>query len=690
MSLAVRIPDNDDDDNTNTTPTTIPTNNSTKKKCNLSLRSWILLIATVITILVGGAIALYATKSYKLFIPPSSQDSAETGNNNKKPSTIITLEPTMSTSTDDNSLSNTTTSQAPSTQQNSQTTTEDNTNPSITTPKPSSSPTTRPIPTRKPTTKTPTTSSPSTKIPTTPSPTYFHLGNKANVLIIICDDLKPLIMSYGGVSSVNPPTPNMDRIVKNGVRFLNAHAQMSLCGPSRASFLTSLRPDTLNLYSLDENALFTRIQNWQRYQSQTVMTIPKLFKQNGYVTYGIGKVFHESEKVLMADVNTWTTPVFSWLDNWVRNPSFSKPYVGSWINNPEVQDTYFPDGQAASLASQLITTLANRPSTNNPPWLLMVGLWKPHLPWSAPMKYFNSQQPAFRFPGAHHGSVPYGMDTQDFALIKGTGCEEIAPYGPPDNLAGWDLSLSQEQSANWAYSATVSYADAQIGLILDTLANSTDALTTHVILLGDHGFHLGDHGLWCKHTNFEQGTRVPFIISPAPIETFRVRNKASVMPVELLDLMPTLAELCELPINLKNNPSWAKWEGVSLVPLLNNPSFTMSVKAGSISQYFRGSGDSKYWGYSMRTIRYRFTVWCPSVMQFKPLFSKCIIELYDYLLDRYETRNLALIQNLRSYFINNVDWTGADRFNSLQGKIPFDIGNSNGMMGYYMEDIDYF
>ena len=303
------------------------------------------------------------------------------------------------------------------------------------------------------------------------------------MLFIIVDDFKPLASVFQPVTT-EPITPNINALIQRSINFRNAHAQMSMCGPSRVSFLTGLRPDTTNCYGLRPNQLNSRIVNAARYAHQTLLTIPKLFKQAGYLTYGIGKVFHENEDIQMADPSTWTVPVFSWKTGWVRPPTFSSPYTGTWVSSPNVADNYFPDGQAAIFANNLIQSLA----AQNQPWAVFLGHWKPHLPFQAPAKYFSMQKSAGAFPGPHSAGVPNGMKTSDYQMARGIGCLEVAQYqNAPSNLAGWAVPLGTIQTAVQAYYAAVTYVDVQIGITLKALANSSAADNTHIVLLGDHG-----------------------------------------------------------------------------------------------------------------------------------------------------------------------------------------------------------
>lgn len=211
----------------------------------------------------------------------------------------------------------------------------------------------------------------------TSSPTVNSTTYRPNVLLLILDDFKPIATSFGSPLVPGNGTRNIDMLVQDGISFMNAHAQMAICGPSRASFLTSLRPDALNIYNLNtENALGIKIARSKR--TREILTLPKLFKVAGYNTYGIGKIFHENEYRLMQQSDQWTVPMYSWITKLKRPPSFTKPYVGTWISSPDVRDDYFSDGQAATLAATLLRDVLDRDFHKiGTPWFLAVGLWKP-------------------------------------------------------------------------------------------------------------------------------------------------------------------------------------------------------------------------------------------------------------------------------------------------------------------------
>jgi arylsulfatase A-like enzyme len=508
-------------------------------------------------------------------------------------------------------------------------------------------------------------------------------------LLIILDDFKPLVKSWG---SALAQTPNIDKLTKRGINFANAHTQMSFCGPSRASFMTSFRPDTINIFNIGQSdILHTKRGNWARSSGKTLATIPCFLKRNGYRTYGVGKIYHDNELQEMKEADSWTEPVYHFApaNKYVRPPSYSDPYWGRWIDWSSNGEDSFTDGQIGTLAVNLLTTKIT--ADESTPWFFAVGLYKPHLPWHAPVEYFNKFAPS-NFGGNHHSGIPQYMAQNGFKLAKGDGCGEANLYtGAPKTLSG-QSSFGDQQSAIRAYHATAMYSDNQIGRILDALESTSSSDNTHIIVLGDHGFHLGNHGLYCKHTDFEEGTRSPLLIVPAVnLHSFDAnRGSFAWAPVELLDLMPTIANLVQLPIPTAKDPNFLPWAGDSLMPILRNPK-NGYVKQAAFSQYFRGNGNSAFWGYSMRTVRYRFTIWLRQNQFTSNIpFGNAVLELYDYLKDPWELVNLAYSPDptakaLLDQFKNKYQvWqsgggTTPSRFSTVRGKPPHDLGDLKNM-----------
>lgn len=219
------------------------------------------------------------------------------------------------------------------------------------------------------------------------------------------------------------------------------------------------------------------------------------------------------------------------------------------------------------------------------------------------------------------------------------------------------------QQASHAYHATAMFMDEQVGRVLNALDASEARNNTIVVFMGDHGFHLGDKGLYCKHTNFDHGTRTPLIIRPVlgDLQFANRRGTKSYAPVELLDLMPTLHDMAGL--KAVDLTKYRGWQGMSLVPILKDP-VNGSVKQAAVSQYFRGKGTVKIWGYSIRTTSYRYTNWDNG------LFS----EFYDYVGDEYETK-IVQTGNVRQA----LQTAYATKY-SRTGLVPFDFARRAEML----------
>ena len=288
---------------------------------------------------------------------------------------------------------------------------------------------------------------------------------------------------------------------------MNAQAQFSECGPSRASFLTSLRPDKLKIYNLRPNSLVDAIIASKRRKRRGIETLPGWFLANGYYTYGAGKVFHENEYSLYYNPGQWTEPVYTWMNLGKRPPSFVQPYTGSWANFPDVDDLFFSDGQMANLSASLIT---DKLAYLDKPWLFAVGFYKPQyvsslvfisseitdmchsLPFQAPKRYIdmssNDTAPEAGNPNIINFSPSW------LTVARGDLCQEVNLYSgvPPPPGLYWKSPSTTQRNAARSYRATVAYFDEQMGKLLQALSDSNQLMDTHIILLGDHGFHLGD------------------------------------------------------------------------------------------------------------------------------------------------------------------------------------------------------
>jgi len=461
-------------------------------------------------------------------------------------------------------------------------------------------------------------------------------AGKLNVLFIAIDDLRPEAGCYG-----NPTikTPSIDALARRGTLFNRAYCQQAVCSPSRTSLLTGRRPDTTKVYDL---------QTHFRLHLPDVVALPQYFKQHGYHTQGLSKIYHGG----LDDPASWSVP--HWRPG---GPSYGKPETlaalqeqarqlrakhgslsrkvlqrdpktgaalkttrpryrvrGPAWEDPDVPDNALPDGKTADKAVELLDELGKK----NKPFFLAVGFLKPHLPFVAPKKYYD----LYRREDLKLAANPFPPKNAPKMALTNWGelrnYQGIPKSGPLSDKVALDLIHG--------YYAATSYLDTQIGRILDELGRLKLRDKTVVVLWGDHGWQLGEHGLWCKHTNFEIATRVPMIFC-APGQKHPGAGTDAL--AEFVDIYPTLCELCGLPI-----PHGL--EGTSLVPVMENPE--RAWKAAAFSQYPRGGA----MGYSMRTDRYRYTEWLPRDRG-KPL----AVELYDHRLDPQENVNLATLAENR-------------------------------------------
>lgn len=456
-------------------------------------------------------------------------------------------------------------------------------------------------------------------------------AGKPNVLFIAVDDLKPMLGCYGDEVI---KTPFIDALASQGMTFLNAHCQQAVCGPSRASLLTGLRPDTTKVWDLK-----TRIRS----VLPDVVTLPQHFKDNGYVTVGIGKIFdpRSVNGQVQDDPKSWSRPYGKVDENPDSQMGFlDKEFVerakkvkrenrGDWQVmkdalggtpaveiNQDVPDDAYDDGRLAAAGVGYIDELAK----GEAPFFVAVGFKKPHLPFVAPKKYADLYSGddirLASFQKMPEGAPP--IHFQDSWELKNGSYTGFA------GLKDKPMPGEKQRELIHGYMASVSYVDAQVGKLLGALERNGVAENTIVVLWGDHGWHLGDHGMWCKHTNYEQATRVPMIIAK---RAKGGKGFKSVSPVEFLDIYPTLCELAGIP-----KPE--SLQGTSLLPVLENPA--AKVKDFAVSQYPRGNGEREIMGYAFRDDRYRYIRWSPKD---KPS-ERQAEELYDYQTDPLETRSL--------------------------------------------------
>ncbi len=445
--------------------------------------------------------------------------------------------------------------------------------------------------------------------------THARGADRPNVLFIAVDDLRPEFAAYG---HPEVKAPNLERLARRGVTFSRAYCQQAVCSPSRSSLLTGTRPDTTQVWDLETHF---------RAALPDVVTLPGLFKEAGYFVQGMGKIYHGG----FDDPPSWSVPwsrpagtrSYALPENLAmagpppakpgaRGPGGSRPPRGPAFEAADAPDNHFHDGALADLAVAALQDCAKR----GKPFWLGVGFIRPHLPFVAPRKYWDLYDPA-KLELAPNPFPPRGAPA--YALQPGGELRSYVgiPAGPiPDPLA---------RQLKHGYYAAISYMDAQLGRVLDELDRLQLTDRTIIVLWGDHGWKLGEHGAWCKHSNVENDTRAPLIMAVPGLPTAGRKSDAL---VELVDVYPTLAELCKLPLP-------GHLEGTSLVPVLRDP--TSFVKSAAFSQYPRHVNGQMLMGYSMRTDRYRLTRW---VHRSDP--SKVAsVELYDHLTDPQEDTNIA-------------------------------------------------
>jgi arylsulfatase A-like enzyme len=368
------------------------------------------------------------------------------------------------------------------------------------------------------------------------------------------------------------------------------------------------------------------LQTFIRDKNPNALTLPQYFKQNGYETAAIGKVFDPRSVDAAHDSISWTIP-------------YSDITGGRWINaeykvsteSADVPDERTVDGKMTVRGIELLDQL----SKNEKPFFLAIGFKKPHLPFVAPEKYWNLYK---RENIKIHPFQKYALHSPDFAYHNSgelrNNYVDIPAEGPiPDE---------KQKELIHGYYACVSFIDAQVGKLVARLDTLGIRENTIIILWGDHGWHLGDHAMWAKHSNFEQATRSPLIFS-APGISGGIHSNS---PTEFLDIFPTLCEFAglDLPNHL---------EGVSLLPIMQNPEAT--VKEYAVSQYKRTSAGISLEGYALRTKRYRYVEWLPEAYKYGTQFYNendvVARELYDYENDPMET--ISLIDS--SAYKNVVD-----------------------------------
>lgn len=414
-----------------------------------------------------------------------------------------------------------------------------------------------------------------------------------NVLFIVVDDLRTELGCYGVEQVISP---NIDRLARKGVLCHNAYAQYPVCNPSRASFLSGLRPD--------ETGIVTNTVPFRKVLPEMV-SLPQLFRQNGYFTAGIGKIFHlamerAGKPVLFEDPLSWDYFHDSLRDTTKlgrtgeeRNLTNGKLPWCTW-QAAEGNDDDQPDGLNAAAAIRILEEHRDKP------FFMGLGFHKPHDPFVAPKKYFDL----------------YPKDLTKLAEEPADRSKQV-PHAIPNHTDFASFTDKERREFKRAYQACVSFTDAQLGKVFDAMDRLKLWDETIVVLIGDHGYHLGEHEWWNKVTVYESCARAPMMIW---VPGAKGMGQATNALIEFVDLYPTLIDYAGLkaPHQLS---------GESLRPVMDHPQ--LPGKKAAYTQVNRG----KVIGRSVRTERWRYTEWGPD--------GKDGIELYDHSKDTGEYYNLS-------------------------------------------------
>ncbi len=444
-------------------------------------------------------------------------------------------------------------------------------------------------------------------------------AERPNVLLLLVDDLKPALGCYG---DPHARTPSLDRLAASGLRFELAYCNQAVCAPSRFNFMLGSRSTSTGLYGLGMNL---------REKLPDAVTLPQYFRKFGYKAESLGKIYHIGHGN-QGDPDSWSVPHFK--DKVVEyvlkestngevtreeayfgniktgKPNKQLPRGAAW-EAPDVDDDAYADGRVAAEALRRLEAAAR----SDQPFFIAVGFARPHLPFTAPRKYWDLYDPG-NFDLARIRDFP-----RNSPKVAHKSGGEITQYKPLPEKGR--IPESMQRQLIHGYYASISYMDAQVGKVLDGLDRLDLADDTIVVLWGDHGFHLGDHGIWTKHTNYEQANRIPLIIRAPGVTT---AGSTTRQLAETVDLYPTLAALADLPSPQGPQPI----DGDDLTPVLKDPADRVSDHV--YHAFPRGS-----LGRAIRTERYRLVEW----KQPGSPRSKARLELYDYQEDPLETKNLA-------------------------------------------------
>ncbi|MRX46267.1 sulfatase [Pedobacter puniceum] len=363
---------------------------------------------------------------------------------------------------------------------------------------------------------------------------------KPNVLFLVIDDLNDWVSISKKFPGVK--TPNIDRLAKSGTYFEKAYSQAPLCGPSRASFLSGLLPSKTGVYLQIKD---TDLKQYLDDKFQ-VDFLPNYFSKNGYKTLGVGKIFHNGEGIDAFDEYGGKFEAYGPLPE--KRFNYDPAWFGQkgtqtdWAAFPE-KDEQMPDYKYANWAA---SQLAKK---HEKPFFMAVGFIRPHVPWYVPQKWFDLVK------NSPTQMPPYLKTDMDDIPQIGKSITEVLEMPTTE----WAIQKNNWKDMVQAYLACIAFVDAQVGKVLDALEKSAYKDNTYIVLLSDHGYHLGEKNRFAKHSLWERSAHVPLIISGPGLQ----QNKLNHNPVGLVDIYPTLLDLCGLPKNKQN-------DGRSLTPVLRN------------------------------------------------------------------------------------------------------------------------
>lgn len=478
-----------------------------------------------------------------------------------------------------------------------------------------------------------------------------------NILFISVDDMADWVTALDSHPDVK--TPNFDRIISRGINFTNAHCTSPICGPSRAAILTGLRPETSEVYH--------NVGTYIDYVPNAI-AFPQYLREHGYHVMGAGKINHAYTKVVEEnwddygpDVGIVGSPFTNeelLVENMDPTITIKRNNLNvtlpvnrmSNIDRPnnrwstfdwgpvDVKDNEMPDGRIANWGIEQLKKEFNKP------FFLGLGIYKPHLPWYAPREYFDL----------------YDIDNINLPTFRDNDLDDLSQTAKDYALLAWTAGLhetvlehDQWKAAVHGYLATISFVDALIGRVIETLDNSPHANNTMIVLFSDHGFHLGEKEHWGKHTPWQRATRVPFVIVPPKNhqpDNF-IPGSPTDKPVNLLDIYPTLIDMCGLPEK-------TGLDGKSLYPLIKDPE--MEWDEATVTTVGRGT-------HSIRTRNWRYIHYYDGTE-----------ELYDTDNDPNEWYNLAyepdfgeIKKHLSQYVIDDPNFRHFVRWENWKAAIPY-------------------